>query len=291
MRSSPVFVRYLSCLRPIEILILQGTPLLGALFAVAPPAPAHLVPLAVLALGNIFLIAHVFVLNDWSNLDVDLADPNKNPTVFTGRGVSDREMGGLAAGLLVAGVLLFSLLGTLSLALALGIAVLSAFYSLPRFNWKGRPVLSSVAHLAGGAVHFLLGYSIGGVIDRRGMFVASFFALTFAAGHLVQELRDYRGDVRSAIRTNAVTFGPRRTFVVSLVLFGLAHVALGLLAIRHLIPGALGLVVMLFPVHLYWSFAALSAGLSYTSVCRLQARYRRIYALIGVVMVVTLWLA
>ena len=106
-----------------------------------------------------------------------------------------KEIAALAAGLLVLSLLLFSLLGPLTLGLSLAIAILSALYSLAPFNWKGRPLLNSAAHLAGGALHFLLGYSVWSTIDRRGLAIATFFALTFAAGHLTQEIRDHQGDV------------------------------------------------------------------------------------------------
>src|SRR3954453_1844877 len=228
--------RYLSCLRLEEILVLQGSPLLGAAFAIRHPSAADVGPLAILTLANVFLVAHIFMLNDWSGLTTDLADPNKAAGVFTARGGGRREIGGLAAGLLAVSLLLFSRLGPIALCLALAIAALSALYSLPRFNWKGRPLLSSAAHLAGGVLHFLLGYSLGSAIDRRGLATATFFALIFTAGHLTQEIRDHQGDVLNAIRTNAVIFGLRRTFVASLALFTLAHTLLLLLALQGILP-------------------------------------------------------
>src|SRR5262249_24521886 len=156
----------------------------------------------------------------------DLADPNKADRVFTTRGVSRKQLGGLMVGLLTLSLFLLSQLGRVPLCLALAIAVLGAVYSLPRFNWKARPLLSSALHLLGGTLHFLLGYSVGSLIDGRGVVIAFFFALTFAAGHLTQEVRDYQGDARNDIPTNAVTFGQRRTFVASLVLFTLAYALL-----------------------------------------------------------------
>src|SRR5918999_1617255 len=154
-------VRYLSCLRLEEILVLQGSPLLGAAFAIGHPAAEDVGPLAILTAANACLVAHIFMLNDWSGLTTDLTDPNKAAGVFTARGVGRKEIGGLAAILLASSLLLFSRLGPSTLCLALAIATLSALYSLPRFNWKARPLLSSAAHLAGGALHFLLGYSVG----------------------------------------------------------------------------------------------------------------------------------
>ena len=283
--------RYLSCLRLQEILVLQGSPLLGAAFALRRPSPDQIGPLAILVAANVCLIAHVFLVNDWSNLTGDLADPNKTAGVCTARGVSHKEMGVLSSILLAASLVLFSLLGPATLAIALGIAALSALYSLPRFNWKGRPVLNSVAHLGGGALHFLLGYSLGHRFDGRGLATAAFVALTFAAGHLTQEVRDHHGDVRNAIRTNAVTFGQRRTFAASVVLFTLSQALLLLLAFQHTLPRPLAALVVLYPLHLRWSLQALAEGLTYASVCRLQARYRALYAVVGVSVAAALWLA
>ena len=280
--------RYLSCLRLPEILVLQGSPLLGAAFAIRHPTAAHVGPLAILALANVLLVAHIFMLNDWSGLTTDLADPNKAAGVFTARGVGREEIGGLTALLLALSLLLFSRLGPGTLCLALAIAALSALYSLPRFNWKGRPLLNSAVHLAGGVLHFLLGYSLGSTIDRRGLATAIFFALIFAAGHLTQEIRDHQGDILNAIRTNAVAFGQRRTFAASLVLFTLAHALLLLLALQGTLPGPLAALVALYPIHLRWSLKALAEGLTYASIRRLQARYRALYAIVGLAMVVSL---
>ncbi|HEY9420303.1 MAG TPA: UbiA family prenyltransferase [Thermoanaerobaculia bacterium] len=281
--------RYLSCLRLQEILVLQGSPLLGAAFAIRPTAE-NMGALAILTVANVCLMAHIFMLNDWSGLTTDLADPNKAAGVFTVRGVGRQEIGALAASLLALSLLLFSHLGPNTFWLALTIATLSALYSLPRLNWKGRPLLNSAAHLAGGALHFLLGYSLGNAIDRRGLAIATFFALTFAAGHLTQEVRDHQGDILNAIRTNAVIFGQRLTFAAGLALFTLAYALLFLLALQGILPHPLAALVALYPLHLRWSLKTLAGGLTYASIERLQARYRALYAIIGLAMVATLWI-
>jgi 4-hydroxybenzoate polyprenyltransferase len=285
-----VVPRYLFSLRLPEILVLQGSPLLGAAFALRHAVADSLEPLALLVAANVCLVAHIFALNDWSNLPADLGDPNKAGDVFTARGVGRREMGALSAVLLIAGLALFARLGSSTLGIALGIAALSALYSLPPFAWKGRALLSSAAHLAGGGLHFLLGYSLGSGIDRRGLVIAAFFAVTFTAGHLTQELRDYDGDVRNGVRTNAVTFGKRPTFAASLALFTLSQALLFLLALQGKIPHLVRLLVVLYPVHLRWSLHALADGLTYAAVRRLQARYRALYAVIGVALIAALWL-
>jgi 4-hydroxybenzoate polyprenyltransferase len=286
--TRPSALRYLSCLRPQDILVLQGSPLLGAAFAIRHLGLRDIPSLLALLLGNAFLVTHIFMLNDWAGLTADLADPNKAAGVFTARGVGRREIGTLTIGLLIVSLLLFSRIAPITLAIALAIAILSALYSLPLFNWKGRPLLGSLAHLAGGILHFLLGYSLKHTIDGRGIAVASFFALIFAAGHLTQEVRDHDGDASSGISTNAVRFGARRTFGASLVLFTLANVLFVVLALRGILPRPLAAVVVLYPLQLYWSLRTLGAGLTYASVSRLQTRYRALYAAMGLAIVAAL---
>jgi 4-hydroxybenzoate polyprenyltransferase len=284
-------LRYLSCLRPQDILVLQGPPLLGAAFAFAHSGTFDLSRLALLITANVFLVSHIFLLNDWSGLTADYADPNKASRVFTARGVSHGEIAVLTAGVLVVSLVLFSQLGVIPCALALAIALLSGLYSVPRFDWKGRPLFNSIAHLAGGLLHFLLGYTLANALDPRGLATAMYFALIFVAGHLTQEVRDYEGDATSSIRTNAVAFGKRRTFIASLILFGVAHILLFVLASRGTIPHALAMSVALFGLQVRWSLQALREGLTYRAVCRLQDRYRVLYAVIGGAIVAALFIA
>jgi 4-hydroxybenzoate polyprenyltransferase len=283
-------LRYLSCLRPQDVLALQGSPLLGAMFAMGRPSVADLGPLLVLLLANVLLIAHIFMLNDWSGLAADRADPNKTARVFTARGVGRTEMGALTAALLVLSLILFGRLNLVTLGLACAIAILSGIYSLPQVHWKGRPILSSVIHVAGGILHVLLGSSIVHRIDGRDLAIATFFALVFTAGHLTQEVRDHHGDTLNGIRTNAVAFGPRRVFVTSLLLFAVAQLLLVALALHGSVPIVFAALAALYLLQLHWSFQALRERLTYASVSRLQTRYRALYAVIGVVMVgAVLW--
>jgi 4-hydroxybenzoate polyprenyltransferase len=285
------FRRYLSCLRLQDILVLQGSPLLGAALAIHHPGARNVGALAALLAGNVLLMTHVFMLNDWSGLTADLQDPNKAAGVFTARGVGRKEIRGLTAALLVSSLLFFSRLGPMTLALALAIATLSALYSLPQFNWKGRPLLNSAVHLTGGILHFLLGYSLGRTIDRRGLATAAFFALIFAAGHLTQEVRDFQADAVNGIHTNAVIFGPRRTFAASLVAFAMAQILFFLLALQGILPRPLAAIVVLYAIQLHWSLETLRDGLPYASVSRLQVRYRMLYAFVGAAVVAMLYRA
>lgn len=280
---------YLSCIRYRDVLVLQGSPLLGAAFAMRAFTVGTVVSGCIFALASMLLVAHIFSFNDWAGITLDSNDPNKSADVFVTRGISRRDVAVLSVGLLVASLLLFALLRRQTLVLGIVIAGLSALYSHPALNAKGIPLVSSLPHLIGGLLHFLLGYSLFGDIDRRGIFIGLFFALTFTAGHLNQEVRDYDGDRLNGIRTNAVAFGKMPAFAMGFLLFTLAYVDLFALASAGMVPLSLAVLPsVLYPAHVAWSIAALRAGLSFTTVNRFQNRYRLLYAVIGAGMVAAL---
>jgi 4-hydroxybenzoate polyprenyltransferase len=282
--------RLLSCIRFDEVLVLQGAPLLGALFAMNGLTVERLLMLMVLAAGSCCLVAHVFLLNDWSGVGADLEDPNRAAEVFMARGIGRTEIAYLCLGLLAVSLLLLSRFGSQTVVIASMIAALSALYSAPPSQLKGVPLMSSALHLAGGMLHFLLGYSVFHAVDVRSLVIGGFFALVFSGGHLTHEVRDLEGDRRSGIGTNAARFGKARSFVAGLVLFMMADLLLVVLAIRGAVPPLLVIVAALYPLHLYWSLRAFRAGLTFESVRRLQLRYRLLYAIVGVLMAATVLL-
>jgi 4-hydroxybenzoate polyprenyltransferase len=197
-------------------------------------------------------------------------------------------VGYLAIALLVLALLLLWLVGVTTLVVAVVIAGASALYSAPAFHMKGLPIFGSVLHLVGGVLHFLLGYAAFSAIDGRGVVIGCFFALVFTAGHLTHEARGYEGDHLNGIRTNAVAFGKTRSFIAGLVLFTAAYALLAMLGVLGIVPHALPLAAMLYPLHLWMSFRTLRAGLTLESLRRLQRCYRLLYAAIGVAMVLAL---
>lgn len=280
---------YLSCIRYPDVLVLQGSPLLGVAFAIGDLTVEKARAVTVFAAASFLLVAHIWSFNDWAGLTADLNDPNKSEHVFSTRGVSSRGLLLFSLGLLVASLALFAFAPHRTLLIAVTIAALGILYSHPALNAKSVPILCSLPHLLGGLFHFLLGYSLFDPLDRRGVLIGFFFALTFTAGHLNQEVRDYEGDRVNGLRTNAVFFGKGRTFLVGLVLFTLAYTNLAWLAYRGLIPATLGILPLgLYPIHLVLSVRALQRGLSFDSVAQLQRGYRMLYAVIGLGMVTVL---
>jgi len=235
------------------------------------------------AVASSCLVAHVFVLNDWSGMSTDLRDPYRAGRVFTTRGLGRREVGYLAASLLILSLLLLAPLGLPTVCIAGAIAVLSAFYSIVQM--KGVALICSAVHLAGGLLHFLLGYSLFAAVDRHALEIGSFFALTFTAGHLTHEARDWRSDLVNRITTNAVTFGKAGSFAAGFIVFTAADALLVALALTGVVPRSLSLVAALYPLHAWWTWQAFRAGLTFESIRRLQIRYRVLYAVIGLLMI------
>jgi hypothetical protein len=52
----------------------------------------------------------------------------------------------------------------------------------------------------------------------------------------------------------------------------------------------LGALLVLYPLHLYWTVTTYRAGLTFEAVSRFQARYRALYGVIGLAMLAALFL-
>jgi 4-hydroxybenzoate polyprenyltransferase len=170
------------------------------------------------------------------------------------------------------------------------IAAFGIFYSHPSLNAKSMPIISTVLHLVGGALYFLLGYALfSPALDLRGILIGGFFGVTFAAGHPIQEVRDFHEDRQVGATTNAIVFGPRPSFFAGLILFALQYAYLFVLAWSGFVPRVLALLpIVLFPIHIFWTVQTLRGGLGRESIARFQNRYRILYALIGLAMLLSI---
>lgn len=265
-----------------EVLVLQGTPLMGAMFAMGAITISNIETLLVFLIGSILLVAHVFTLNDWADIAHGLKAPDPQ--------VSSLRLFWFSVFLLIASLLVFALISSRVVRLGVIVAVLGFLYSHPKLNFKGTPIASSLPHLFGGVFHFLLGYSVFMPIDQRGIFIALFFAATFAAGHLNHEVRDFELDQKNNARTNAVAFGKRATFIAGLVLFTAAYLCLFLLGWFRCVPRPLSIIAALFfLLHCYWSLRVLHSQFRPEIVDRFQIQYRALYAVIGLSMLCVLF--
>lgn len=274
--------RLLSCVRFGEVLILQGTPALAVALAMGDPTWDKGIAGVTCLAANVLLVAHVWTINDWADRRTDEADPRKSRHVFTRKGVAPGTLLLLSLALLVGSLTVFAALSAAALGIAVGVGGLSLLYSSPGLRGKHTPLVSSLLHLAGGFVQFLLGYAPLAAIDARAVQIAGAFGLAFAAGHGVQELQDFDGDRRSGVRTNAVAFGRVPVFVATLAAFLAAYAYLAALAVAGLVPLRLGVpCVAIAALHLDWARSAYRAGLSFDCVRQYRRNYRAAWVLLG----------
>ena len=277
-------IQHFTSTRAVEVLAPQASPLLGCFLGGFTPAKFGLLRLGLLLLGSLALTAHVFVFNDWAGHSSDVRDPRRAISVFSRRGISSSQVARLATALLILANVAFAGVGSSAILLGAGIAVLSLIYSSSASFGKSTPIAASINHLLGGALHFLLGYTLCHPLDASGLVISLFFGLVFAGGHLNQEVRDYEGDLLNGIRTSAVVFGCRRTFLASLLTFTAAYAILAGLAALGILPRLLLCTAILWPLHVGWSLRALQHGLGFETALWMQRRYRLLFACIGLVM-------
>ena len=277
-------IQHFASTRALEVLALQASPLLGCFLGGFTPGRSDLIRLGLLLLGSLALTAHVFVFNDWAGQSSDIRDPRRAMFVFSRQGISSSQVARVATALLIFANVAFACVGKPAILLGAAIATLSLLYSCSPSFGKSTPIMASLNHLLGGALHFLLGYTLFHPLDVSGLMISLFFGLVFAGGHLNQEVRDYEGDLLNGIRTSAVVFGCRRTFLASLLTFTAAYAILGDLAALGILPRFLLWSTVLWLLHVAWSLRALQHGLGFETAIWMQRRYRLLFACIGLAM-------
>lgn len=277
-------MRHFASTRSLEVVALQASPLLGSFRGGFSLERSSVSRLVLLLIGSLALTAHVFVFNDWAGQSSDVRDPRRATLVFDRRGISMRQVAVVATSLIIFANVAFAAVGGPAIMIGAAIAVLSLLYSYSPSFGKSTPVVASVNHLLGGALHFLLGYTLFHRLDRSGLMLSLFFGLVFAGGHLNQEVRDYEGDLLNGIRTSAVVFGCRRTFLASLIIFTSAYAIVVGLATLSILPTLLLWSPLLWLLHVAWSQRALKRGLGFETALWMQRRYRLLFAVIGLAM-------
>jgi 4-hydroxybenzoate polyprenyltransferase len=270
----------------VEVGALQASPLLGLYLGDPGLHGDNVSRAALLLIGSLALTAHVFLFNDWADYGRDAHDSRRAGVGINGYGTSRDQIAYVATALLIAATVAFAAVGTSAVLFGAGIAALSFLYSFsPRFG-KRTPIAASLNHLTGGALHFLLGYTVVRAVDAKGVALCLVFGLVFAAGHLNQEVRDYEFDRVNGIGTVAVTIGRRRGFLASFSLFTTADLVIVVLAALGVLPKILLLTAIAWLLQARWSLQALRRGLGSETALWMQSRYRLLFALVGLAMLV-----
>lgn len=284
MRHYGRIVRHFASTRAPEVLALQASPILGTVLGGFSLERGSLIRLGLLLFGSLALTAHIFVFNDWAGYSSDIRDPRRATLVFARQGISRRQVARVAIALLIFANGAFAAVGGPAILLGAAIAALVLLYSCSPSFGKRAPIVGSINHLLGGALHFLLGYTLSHALDTSGIVISLFFGLVFAGGHLNHEVRDYEGDLLNGIRTSAVVFGCQRTFLTSLCTFTAAYAIVTSLAALGILPRLLLWSPIVWLVHVTCSLRALQRGLGFETASWMQRRYRLLFALIGLAM-------
>lgn len=273
---------WLACIRYKDAIVAQVPALVGITFSLEKIDTITTINILYCGLGAFFLMAHIFCLNDWADEVVDAQDPRKRDNNFLAKNVTGLEMLYLAVVLGAASLLLFAILSYQLLILTFLGIVLSLLYSFPIPNFQGKriPFLSSVLHIIGSLITFLLGYALFAEIDAGGLSIGIYFSLIFVAGHLMQEVQDWAGDRANGIRTHAVRFGPKATFAAANVIFSLSYVYLFWLAQVGYIPAFLRYIILFYPIYIMMAWQVSQKGLAFDSMNRFRDGYRLLYAVI-----------
>lgn len=275
--------RHFISTRALEVCALQASPILGTFLGGFSVLPGDLIRFGLLIFGSLTLTAHVFVFNDWAGYDSDIRDPQRKEY----QGISRNQIAYFAGILLMIAFAAFAVVGVSALLFGAAIAILSFLYSCSSFFGKSTPIAASINHLIGGVMHFLLGYTAFHKLDERGFLIGLFFGLVFAAGHLNQEVRDYEADFHNKIRTSAAVFGCRRTFFASFILFSIAYAILIVLAVFGILPKLMLWSIATWILQIIWTWQAWRRGLNFEIALWMQRRYRLLFALIGLTMLMS----
>jgi 4-hydroxybenzoate polyprenyltransferase len=279
-------LKHFASTRATEVLALQASPILGSVLGGVSLEGWGMTRAGVLLFGSIALTAHIFVFNDWAGYSSDIHDPQRTTRISDRQGISRREVAIVAIALLILASAAFAVIGGLALLVGMAIAALGFLYSSSADFGKNTPIVGSINHLLGGMLHFLLGYTFVHTLDANGLMMSLFFGLVFAGGHLNQEVRDHEGDLLNGIRTTAVVFGRQRTFLASLYTFSAAYALATGLAALYILPRLLVWSPIVWLLHLAWSLRALQRGLGFETARWMQRRYRLLFALLGLAMLV-----
>lgn len=283
---------YLRIGRFAEVLLILGAPLLGILFAIPDFSLPHVHRGLAALLATGLLTFHVYFFNAWAGYALDKADVHKQDTPLVSGAVPRGEILLCSVLCLVAGLAIFGALSLTLLALAGVTAANWMLYAHPWIALKKLPVVPTVLHVVGGALAFLLTYVACQELNGRGLWIALYFGLILAAGHLNHELLDYEADLAVGFRTLPARVGKTPAFLASFSIFTLSSVLFCILTVKGMVPDYLYIVLLaIYPFHAYFVFRAYRSGICHETMHRLRSQYRTLYALAGLYMVAVLILS
>jgi 4-hydroxybenzoate polyprenyltransferase len=219
-------------IRYFDIIIIMAYPTMGAVFAVDDIDLSIIIKFVIFSFFNFIFVAHIYIFNDWSDAHLNPEEPKrrlKHALKYPVLTMNQVLVCSIAMSLFA--LTGFAFLSWRLFVVGIFIEVITASYSHPVFNLKGRPFFSTIIHFLGAVLYFIGGWSVFRPFTINGFALAVFFGLVLAAGHFSNEIDDFSQDFEAGIRTNAIAFGQRVVFRTGLALFLISSAWLILLSI------------------------------------------------------------
>lgn len=278
---------YADCVRLKEVILIGGVTFIGLVYSTNQSFSLDILLKWVLAMLVAYsLLAHAFLANDWSGYQYDLNDPNKQNRPHLNGDISINEIKFLSLFLVGLSLLFAFTLPYQSFLMTLGVIILNYLYSGRRVFLKSVPIASTFLHILGATFMFLIGYAYDGDFNWRGILVGLYFGLIYASGHLNHEITDVDSDKEAGINTSANTFGKKKMFITSFILFSFSFFYVFYLCLLGFLSSFLiwGILAS-YLAYVFFFIKTLKSDLNYKSMISFRRSYRFIFLFWGILLV------
>lgn len=242
------------------------------------------------ALGAFFFLwAHLYTFNEYAGYAFDKHDPLKRMTPLLSGKVAPREMLLLSIVFALMCIILYTVLDLRFLIIVFIDILVGIVYAHPKILLKSEPFASFTILFIVSVLDFFLGWLVFSSSLREGLFIGIYFGILGIAGQHYHEVGDYDSDRRVGIKTNAVRFGKRRIFITGFILYTIGCVYFCILGFLESIVGNLYLIFLItYPVYVFIFYACLRSRIHSSAVHLFVKRYRLLYGIIGLYVIVRL---
>ncbi|MHC4663897.1 MAG: UbiA family prenyltransferase [Planctomycetota bacterium] len=266
-----------------EVVLMVGFQAIGLVAALPDLSRKSIITSTVFLLCGFALFLSIYIYNTWGGMIREAA---------AGVASYDRKLlnflNMVSFLLLLASIAGFALVfETWTLIFAVAIYFLWLLYSHPLIHLKAVAGAGTGIHIVAGTLHYILGYSAFKTPGPEAILGGLFFALLFAGGHAVHELKDMERDKKTGFRTGAIVLGAKKIHTLGFLFFSLAT---GLLVISlqlNLLPEKLYAPFLLpYPAAAVAFAITIRHELNEKTARRYRLVYRIAYFLAGVAFII-----
>jgi len=158
--------------------------------------------------AGIFYVAYSFAINNCFDIDTDAQNPQKHRKNPIASGELSFKAG-VSSSLLIAltGLVFAYFTNPIMFAIYLTMLGLSTFYSIPP-RLKSKPIVDIMSHgLFFGALPFLFGAYLDGMLSKPEITMSVALALYSFAMGIRNQLEDYESDLKANLKTTSIVIG------------------------------------------------------------------------------------